>query len=275
MLAFWSSTTILPNAAISRKSSEARTFRRKSSRGGEAALDAAGESEAPPISAMILDLVMPDLDGMAVLERLGATFVQASGHRAGCRRAASTPVRLGHARGRLRFPGEARHAGAREGVACERAEAFSARTARSSACGTASRACSESATSSSALRRWSACASWPSAPPVPRIPVLIEGERGVGKELLAHVHPRIERAARRGRSSTVRCSDLDESRSSSSALRRSSASAGGKLREARAARSSSTRSALFARSVQATLSAFSDDGESEARGACASRRCRA
>ena len=39
--------------------------------GGEAALARLGASSAPQISAMILDLVMPDLDGMAVLERLG------------------------------------------------------------------------------------------------------------------------------------------------------------------------------------------------------------
>jgi DNA-binding NtrC family response regulator len=39
--------------------------------GGEAALARLGASSAPQIAAMILDLVMPDLDGMAVLERLG------------------------------------------------------------------------------------------------------------------------------------------------------------------------------------------------------------
>lgn len=39
--------------------------------GGEAALARLGRTDAPALSAMILDLVMPDLDGMAVLERLG------------------------------------------------------------------------------------------------------------------------------------------------------------------------------------------------------------
>jgi DNA-binding NtrC family response regulator len=38
--------------------------------GGEAALARLARADAPAISAMILDLVMPDLDGMAVLERL-------------------------------------------------------------------------------------------------------------------------------------------------------------------------------------------------------------
>ena len=38
--------------------------------GGEAALARLARSDAPPVSAVILDLVMPDLDGMAVLERL-------------------------------------------------------------------------------------------------------------------------------------------------------------------------------------------------------------
>ena len=38
--------------------------------GGEAALARLARPGAPPVSAIILDLVMPDLDGMAVLERL-------------------------------------------------------------------------------------------------------------------------------------------------------------------------------------------------------------
>lgn len=38
--------------------------------GGEAALARLARTGAPPVSAIILDLVMPDLDGMAVLERL-------------------------------------------------------------------------------------------------------------------------------------------------------------------------------------------------------------
>jgi DNA-binding NtrC family response regulator len=38
--------------------------------GGEAALARLGRADAPPIALAILDLVMPDLDGMAVLERL-------------------------------------------------------------------------------------------------------------------------------------------------------------------------------------------------------------
>ena len=69
-VASWSSTTIPPNAAISRMSSAARALPAKSAAGGEAALERLGRTDAPAISAMILDLVMPDLDGMAVLERL-------------------------------------------------------------------------------------------------------------------------------------------------------------------------------------------------------------
>ena len=38
--------------------------------GGEAALTRLARKGAPPVSAVILDLVMPDVDGMAVLERL-------------------------------------------------------------------------------------------------------------------------------------------------------------------------------------------------------------
>ena len=38
--------------------------------GGAQALDRVNDRSKPPIDAMVLDLVMPDIDGMAVLERL-------------------------------------------------------------------------------------------------------------------------------------------------------------------------------------------------------------
>jgi DNA-binding NtrC family response regulator len=47
----------------------------ESAGGGESALERVARPYAPPISAMILDLVMPDLDGMAVLERLRRSSV--------------------------------------------------------------------------------------------------------------------------------------------------------------------------------------------------------
>lgn len=149
---------------------------------GESALARLSRREAPRFSAMILDLVMPDLDGMAVLERLQRSglslpvIVQTPG---GSADAAGSAMRLGafdflvkpaspeRVRASLT---NALRLGALEG------EVVRMRRSRAAALSFDDIVANTPATER-VLRLAERAAN-------SRTPVLIEGERGVGKELL-------------------------------------------------------------------------------------------
>jgi DNA-binding NtrC family response regulator len=172
---------------------------------GEAALARLTRAGGPPISAMILDLVMPDLDGMAVLERLS-------------RRPVAVPVIVQTAPGGIDAGAAAMRAGAfdflvkpatpeRVRVSLANAlrigalegEVLRMRLDRSGALGL-----SDIILHSSSMERVHRLAERAARSP---IPVLIEGERGVGKELFARaIHGS---SARRTRPFVaVSCGDL-------------------------------------------------------------------
>ena len=97
------------------------------------------------------------------------------------------------------------------------------------------------------------------------LPVLIEGERGVGKELLAPRHPWFERHGAGGPFVMVRCGDFDEGKVEAALF-------GSRARRRRkdrakqaAARSFSTRSARFPRVRRRRSPRMLGDGDSEAR----------
>lgn len=150
---------------------------------GEAALARLARNDAPPVAAMILDLVMPDLDGMAVLERLQ-------------RQASTVPVIVQAAGDSIDAAASALRAGAvdylikpaaldRLKVSLVNALKFGAlesevlRMRRSRAGTLALRDVAFSSPPMEKVSRLAERAARNSAP------VLIEGERGVGKELLA------------------------------------------------------------------------------------------
>ncbi len=162
---------------------------------GEAALARLTRADAPPIAAMIVDLVMPDLDGMAVLDRLTRrsfappVIVQAA---PGGADAAVAAMRAGAfdfllkpaAPDRLRASlTNALRIGALE------SEVLRMRLSRSGALGL-----SDIVMQSSSMERVQRLAERAARS---RIPVLIEGEHGTGKALLARaIHGS---SARRGR----------------------------------------------------------------------------
>lgn len=173
---------------------------------GEAALARLSRADAPPIAAMILDLVMPDLDGMAVLERLS-------------RRSFSPPVIVQAASGGDDAGAAALRAGAfdylvkpaapeRVGVSLANAlrmgalenEVLRMRLGRSGALGLR-----DIIMPSPSMERTQRLAERAART---RIPVLIEGERGTGKALLARaIH---NSSVRRGRPLvTLACDELD------------------------------------------------------------------
>ncbi len=65
-----SSTTILPSAAFSKKTVKRFGFETRSTNSGEQALELLEGPDRTSISLVLLDLVMPGLDGMGVLDRL-------------------------------------------------------------------------------------------------------------------------------------------------------------------------------------------------------------
>ena len=208
----------------------------ESAAGGEEALARLTRADAPPISVMILDLVMPDLDGMGVLERLARhcapvpVIVQAA---ASAMDAGAAAVRAGAfdflakpaSRERVRASlANALRMGALEG------ELLRLKHSRSGTLGP--RDIVMGSASMERVHRLAERAARSS------MPVLIEGERGVGKELLARaIHGS---GARRSRPFVVvDCRDVHASDfealmfgATGNGLTRAGASSGGKLAEA-------------------------------------------
>ncbi len=172
---------------------------------GEAALARLLRSDTTPVSAMILDLVMPDMDGMAVLERMA-------------RNALSVPVIVQTAPGGLDSGASAIRAGAidflvkptppeRVAVSLQNAlkigalegEILKMRLSRTGAL-----TLGDIVMQSPAMERVSQLAARGARS---QISILIEGERGVGKELLARaIHGS---SARKNRPFvTVRCDGI-------------------------------------------------------------------
>lgn len=236
----------------------------ESASSGEAALERLAKSEAQPISAMILDLVMPDLDGMAVLERLA-------------RRSPRLPVIVQTAPGGIDSGAAALRAGAFDftvkPATPERVKASLANALRLSALeGEIQRIrLSQSGTlgigdlvaRSAPMQRVRQLAVRASRS---SIPILIEGERGVGKELLAHVlHGS---SARRGRAFvTVHCGDIKDTEIEALLLgAQQSETPGGKLREASGGTLFLDEIGALPKSVQAMLVDRLGDGGTAERG---------
>ncbi len=73
-------------------------MQRRRSKGGEEALARLTRGGAEPVALLILDLVMPDLDGMGVLTRLRDAKITTPGDRAdrhGSIEAVISPMRAG------------------------------------------------------------------------------------------------------------------------------------------------------------------------------------
>jgi DNA-binding NtrC family response regulator len=174
---------------------------------GEAALSRLSAAHLPAISCLILDLVMPDLDGMAVLERMKARNLH-------------TPVIVQTAHGSIETVISAMRAGASDfvvkPVGAERLQISLRNVMRVDALEDEVRLLSRRASGTLALRdltfqsedmgrvvRLGERAAKSS------IPVLLEGESGVGKELIARA---IQGASdRRGKAFiTVNCGALPE-----------------------------------------------------------------
>jgi DNA-binding NtrC family response regulator len=225
--------------------------------GGEAALKRLEKSEAQPISAVILDLVMPDLDGMAVLERLQ-------------RRAVRLPVIVQAAPGHGDAGAAALRAGAFDFTVKpstpERVKASLANALRLSALESEIKRIRQS--KSSALSVGDLVTRSASMQRVRQLteraarsslPVLIEGERGVGKELLARVlHGS---GVRRSRAFvTVRCGEIDEGK-----IFDAERGTVGKLREASGGTLFLDEIGALPAAAQVMLAGMLGESESEAR----------
>ena len=174
---------------------------------GEMAIARLEARDRPPVSLVILDLVMPDLDGMGVLARMR-------------QREIAIPAIVQTAHGSIEAVISAMRAGAADfvvkPVGAERLQvsiknALGSMRSRTNCAGrrAAMRANSGSATSSPARSRWRARIRLAERSAKSNIPVLIEGESGVGKELLARA---IQGSSeRRGKPFvTVNCGALPE-----------------------------------------------------------------
>ena len=174
---------------------------------GEAALARLTQADAPPVDLLILDLVMPDLDGMGVLERMRAREI-------------SIPAIVQTAHGSIEAVISAMRAGAFDFVVkpvgaerlhvsiknALRADALEGEIRRINRRASGTLSFKDLTTRSEDMARALRLAERAAKS---NIPVLVEGESGVGKELLARA---IQGASdRRGKPFvTVNCGALPE-----------------------------------------------------------------
>ncbi len=151
--------------------------------GGEAALERMQSADKPPVSVLILDLVMPDVDGMTVLERMRE-------------RAINVPVIVQTAHGSIEAVISAMRAGATDFVVkpvgaerlqisvknAMRTEALEGELRRASKRATGTLSFKDIVTRAANMERIIRLGERAAKS---NIPVLIEGESGVGKELIA------------------------------------------------------------------------------------------
>lgn len=174
--------------------------------GGAAALDLLTGPRGPGVSLVLLDLAMPDLDGMEVLARLrparrdlpvialtalGSVAQAVAAMRAGAQDFLIKPIAPERLESAIRaaLKGDETQCARRGAVTPLAVDGFGALIARSSATMKAIRLAARSARSA--------------------IPVLIEGESGVGKEIFARaIHAASDRAA--GPFVAVNCGALPE-----------------------------------------------------------------
>ncbi len=175
--------------------------------GGEAALDRLMAADLPRVDCLILDLVMPDLDGMGVLLRMRE-------------RGLTTPVIVQASPNSIEAVVSATRAGAFDFVVkpvgaerlqisiknAMRFETLQEEVRRSPRRGAATVAFRDISTSSEEMDRIKRLCERAAKS---TIPVLIEGEKGVGKELIARaIHGASERRSRSFL--TVNCAGLPE-----------------------------------------------------------------
>lgn len=202
---------IVDDDPVQRRLLEATTrrfgYEVETAEGGEAALARLEAADKPPVHLLILDLVMPDLDGMGVLGRLRA-------------KGSKTPVIVQTAHGSIEAVISAMRAGAVDfvvkPVGAERLAVSIKNALRVDALEDEVRLLSRKATGTLGFKDIVTCSE--NMDRVIRlgeraaksaIPVLIEGESGVGKELIARA---IQGASdRRGKPFvTVNCGALPE-----------------------------------------------------------------
>ncbi len=178
------STTTRFNAGFSRRWRGDSAMRSKPPNSGETGLARLEAADRPPVDLVILDLVMPDLDGMGVLTRMrqraiAIPAIVQTAH--GSIEAVISAMRAGA----LRFRGQAGRRRASAGVDQERA---CASTRWKTNCGapraarTGELSFRDIVTKVESMARTIRLAERAAKS---NIPVLIEGESGVGKELMA------------------------------------------------------------------------------------------
>ena len=164
--------------------------------GGDAAATLLTGPDAAGIDAVVLDLVMPDLDGLGVLAKmrepgLAIPVIVQTAH------GGIDNVVIGHARGRRRFRGQAGRRRAPGRCRCATRSPPARSRASLPASSAAAPARSASRTSSPAAPRMQAVLRTAEKAAASAIPVLIEGQSGVGKELIARaIHGSGERRAK-------------------------------------------------------------------------------
>ena len=151
---------------------------------GDEALKLCSAGEGERFDAVVLDLVMPDLDGMGVLARAARARHRDPGHRADGAWL-DRDGGLGDARRRGRFRGQAGRRRAAADLDQERAEARRARTRAAPHQAPRRRHARLPRPRHQERRTWPASSRLAERAAKSNIPILVEGESGVGKEVLA------------------------------------------------------------------------------------------